>query len=382
MSNLSHLFSPLQIGDLHLSHRVVLAPLTRLRSTQPGDIPNALNAAYYGQRATSGGLLISEATQISLQGKGYPAAPGIHSAEQVEGWKLVTEAVHDKSGFIFLQLWHVGRTSHSSHRPATLPPEARLPVSASAIAPQNGSKAMTADFQQVPYETPRALAANELPGIVADYVQAAKNAKAAGFDGVEIHSANGYLLDQFLEDTTNHRTDAYGGSIENRARLLLEVVDAAIEVWGQGRVGVRLSPYGSFGDMGDSNPEALFSYVLQQLSLRKIAYAHLVEPRVGAAGAGAPIDDSQPRTSHIFRKAFEGVLISAGGYTAASAEEVIADCYADAVAFGRLFIANPDLPARFRINAPLNTPDRSTFYGGTEEGYLDYPALQQEPANA
>jgi len=360
----------------------VLAPLTRLRSTQPGDIPNAVNAAYYGQRATSGGLLISEATQISLQGKGYPAAPGIHSAEQVEGWKLVTKAVHDKGGFIFLQLWHVGRVSHSSLRPVTLPLEARLPVSASAIAPQNGSKAMTADFQQVPYEMPRALALDELPGIVADYVQAAKNAKAAGFDGVEIHSANGYLLDQFLEDSTNHRTDAYGGSIENRARLLLEVVDATVEVWGQGRVGVRLSPYGKFGDMGDSNSEALFGYVLQQLSLRKIAYAHLVEPRVGAAGAGAPIDDSQPRTSHIFRKAFEGVLISAGGYTAVTAEEVIADRYADAVAFGRLFIANPDLPVRFQTNAPLNTPDRSTFYGGTEKGYIDYPALQQEPVNA
>jgi N-ethylmaleimide reductase len=343
-----------------------------LRSTQPGDVPNVLNAAYYGQRASQGGLLISEATQISRQGKGYPAAPGIHSAEQVDGWKLVTDAVHAKGGFIFLQLWHVGRISHSS-----LHPETGLPVSASAIAPQNGAKAMTADFQQVEFETPRALELEELPGIVADYRRAAVNALAAGFDGVEIHSANGYLLDQFLEDRTNHRTDAYGGSFENRARLLLDVVDQVVEVWGKGRVGVRLSPYGKFSDMGDSNPVALFSYVLQQLSLREVAYAHLVEPRVGSAGAGDPIDDSAPRTSHIFREAFKGVLISAGGYTAAAAEQTIADGYADAVAFGRLFIANPDLPKRFRTNAELNTPDRRSFYGGTEKGYTDYPSLEQ-----
>jgi N-ethylmaleimide reductase len=372
MSNYPHLFSPLRAGELHLAHRVVLAPLTRMRSTQPGDVPNPLNAAYYSQRASEGGLLITEATQISRQGKGYPAAPGIHSAEQVEGWKLVTKAVHDKGGLIFLQLWHVGRISHSS-----LHPEIGLPVSASAIAPADGKMAFTVDFQQVPFETPRALELDELPGIVDDYRHAAENAKAAGFDGVEIHSANGYLLDQFLEDKTNHRTDAYGGSIENRARLLLEVVDAVVEIWGKGRVGVRLSPYGKFSDMGDSNPLALFSYVLQQLSLREVAYAHLVEPRVGSAGSGDPIDDSAPRTSHIFRQAFTGVLISAGGYTAATAEQTIADHYADAVAFGRLFIANPDLPERFRANTALNTPDRRTFYGGTEKGYTDYPSLQQ-----
>ena len=372
MSNYSNLFSPLQVGELHLKHRVVLAPLTRMRSTQPGDVPNALNAAYYGQRASQGGLLISEATQISRQGKGYPGAPGIHSPEQVEGWKLVTEAVHAKEGLIFSQLWHVGRVSHSS-----LHPETGLPVSASEIVIADGAKAFTADFQPADFETPRALETEELPGIVADYRRAAENAKAAGFDGVEIHSANGYLLDQFLEDKTNHRTDAYGGSIENRARLLLEVTDAVIEVWGKGRVGVRLSPYGKFSDMGDSDPETHFSYVLQQLSLRGIAYAHLVEPRVGSAGKGDPIDDSQPRTSHIFRKAFHGVLISAGGYTAATAEETIADGYADAVAFGRLFIANPDLPERLRTNAPLNTPDRRSFYGGTEKGYTDYPSLEE-----
>jgi N-ethylmaleimide reductase len=369
MSNYSRLLSPLQVGDVHLSHRVVMAPLTRLRSSQPGDIPNALMAEHYGQRASQGGLLISEATQISRQGKGYPAAPGIHSVEQLDGWRLVTEAVHAKGGLIFLQLWHTGRASHSSHHPET-----GLPVSASAIAISDGASVLTADFQQVPYETPRALETDELPGIVEDYRRGAVNALAAGFDGVEIHAANGYLLDQFLEDKTNHRTDEYGGSIENRARLLLEVTDAVVGVWGKGRVGVRLSPFGKFGDMGDSDPVTHFSYALAQLSNRGIAYAHIVEPRWTSSD---PNDSSFPDTAEIFRKAFEGVLISAGGYSAKSADEAIRKGHADAVAFGRLFIANPDLPERFREDAPLNTPDRSTFYGGTEKGYTDYPSLQQ-----
>jgi N-ethylmaleimide reductase len=339
-----------------------------MRSTQPGDVPNALNAEYYAQRSSQGGLLISEATQISLQGKGYPAAPGIHSPEQVGGWRLVTDAVHARGGFIFLQLWHVGRISHSS-----MHPEAGLPVSASAIAPNDGGKAFTANFEQVPFETPRALAIEELPSIVEDYRRAAENANAAGFDGVEVHSANGYLLDQFLEDGTNHRTDAYGGSIENRARLLMEVMDAVIAVWGKDRVGVRLSPYGKFSDMHDSDPVALFSYVLRQLSARGIAYAHVIEPRAG--GGGEAVNDSAPNTASIFRSAFDGVLISAGGYTRESAEQTVAAGLADAIAFGRLFIANPDLPERLRLDAPLNRPDRATFYGGAEKGYTDYPAL-------
>jgi N-ethylmaleimide reductase len=366
--------SPLRVGDLQLSHRVVLAPLTRLRSTQPGDVPNALNATYYQQRASEGGLLISEATQISLLGKGYPAAPGIHSGEQIEGWKLTTSAVHAKGGYIFLQLWHVGRMSHSS-----LHPEAGLPVAPSAIAPQDGSKAMTADFQQVPFETPRALGLEEIPSVVAEYRRAAENAELAGFDGVEIHSANGYLLDQFLEDKSNRRTDEYGGSIQNRARLLLEVVDAVTQVWGKDRVGVRLSPYGTFLDMADSDPIALFGYVLQQLSNRGIAYVHLVEPRVGNAGADAPINGNAPRTSETFRKAFKGVLISAGGYSAEAAEQTVAKHLADAIAFGRLFIANPDLPKRLEQKSPLNAYDRSTFYGGTEKGYTDYPTMEEIP---
>lgn len=370
MNELSHLFSPFQAGAFSLKHRVVMAPLTRMRSAQPGDVPRPLNAEYYRQRASDGGLIVSEATQISLQGKGYPGAPGIHTDAQVEGWQAVTEAVHAKGGLIVLQLWHVGRNSHSS-----LHPEDGLPVAPSAIAPTTG-KAFTANFQQADYETPRALELGELPGIIEQYRAAAVRAQAAGFDGVEIHSANGYLLDQFLEDGSNHRTDAYGGSIENRARLLLEVTDAVTGVWGAERAGVRLSPYGRFGDMQDSNPAALFSYVLQQLSARHIAYAHLVEPRVGNAGADAPIDESAKRTAKTFRDAFAGVLVSAGGYSAAEAETTIASGYADAVAFGRLFIANPDLPERFRTGAPLNAPDRASFYGGSEVGYTDYPALQ------
>ncbi len=367
MSHFPHLFAPLRVGALELSHRVVLAPLTRMRSTPPGDVPNSLNATYYGQRASKGGLLITEATQVSRQGKGYPGAPGIHSEEQVEGWKLVTESVHAKGGYIFLQLWHVGRMSHSS-----LHPEAGLPVSASALAPQDGSKAYTADFRQAEFETPRALELAEIPGIVEQYRRGAENAKAAGFDGVEIHGANGYLLDQFLEDKTNRRTDRYGGSIENRARLMLEVVDAVVGVWSKDRVGVRLSPFGKFLDMGDSDPVALFTYVLQQLSNRGVAYAHVIETRVGEDGR--PAADT-PRTSEVFRNAFSGAFISAGGYSAETAEQTIAAGFVDAVAFGRHFIANPDLPKRFRINSPLNPYDRSTFYGGAEKGYTDYPAL-------
>lgn len=370
MSNYPHLFSPLRVGALELQHRVVMAPLTRQRTTQPGDIPNNLMATYYGQRASQGGLIVSEATQISLQGKGFPGAPGIHSPAQVEGWKKVTDAVHAKGGYIFLQLWHVGRVSHSS-----LHPEEGLPVAPSAIAPSVG-KARTADFGQADFETPRALHLEELPGIVADYRRAAENAKASGFDGVEIHSANGYLLDQFLQDGTNHRTDAYGGSIENRARLLFDVADAAIEVWGKDRVGVRLAPYGTFGDMHDSDSKSLFDHVLKGLSAKGVAYAHLVEPRATAPGMNGALDHSLPRTAKIFRAAFSGVLISAGGYTAVDAEATLSDGLADVIAFGRPFIANPDLPERLRANAELNAADRTTFYGGTELGYTSYPALE------
>lgn len=361
------LFDSLKLGDITLSNRVIMAPLTRMRSKLPGNIPHQLNATYYAQRA-SAGLIIAEATQVSQQGQGYPGTPGIYSDEQVEGWKLVTDAVHQAQGKIFLQLWHVGRISHPSHQP-----HGGLPVAPSAIKPSGGT--FSADWQPVAFETPRALETSEIPGIVSDYRRGAENAKRAGFDGVEVHGANGYLLDQFLQDGSNQRTDHYGGSVQNRARLLLEVVDQAIAVWGPGRVGVRLSPYGTFNDMSDSDPVALFTYVLSQLSGRRIAYAHVIEPRSSSAGSQDGNIANAPHTAEIFRKAFKGTLISAGGYNRDEAVQAVQQGTADAIAFGRLFISNPDLPKRLEVDADLNSYDRNTFYGGGEKGYTDYPML-------
>jgi len=361
------LFDPITVGDVTLKNRVIMAPLTRMRSKQPGNIPHELNAKYYQQRA-SAGLIISEATQVSQQGQGYPGTPGIHSDDQVAGWKKVTEAVHGAGGKIFLQLWHVGRISHRSHQP-----NGELPVAPSAIQPSGGI--YSADWQPVAFETPRALETAEIAGIIADFRRGAENAKKAGFDGVEVHGANGYLLDQFLQDGSNKRSDQYGGSIENRARLLLEVVDQAIAVWGAGRVGVRLSPYGTFNDMGDSDPVKLFTYVLEQLSSRGIAYAHLVEPRSSLAGGQDSVVTEAPDTRFIFRKSFNGTLISAGGYVRDEALKAVESGTVDAVAFGRLFISNPDLPKRLELGSELNSYDRQSFYGGGEKGYIDYPAL-------
>lgn len=366
------LFEPLKLGDLTLKNRIIMAPLTRMR-TQPGNVPYALNAEYYAQRAGAG-LIISEATQVSQQGQGYPATPGIHNEEQVKGWKQVTEAVHAKGGKIFLQLWHVGRISHTSHQL-----DGGLPVAPSAIAAKD-SGTYTADWKPTAIEAPRALETSEIAGIVADFKRGAENAKAAGFDGVEVHGANGYLLDQFLQDGSNKRTDQYGGSIENRARLLLEVVDAAISVWGKDRVGVRLSPYGTFNDMQDSNPQALFTYVLEQLSARGIAYAHVIEPRSSSAGGSDAVAAEAPSTSQLFRKSFKGVFLSAGGYTRDNAMEVVAKGEADGIVFGRYYIANPDLAERLQKNLPLNPYDRSTFYGGAEKGYTDYPFYSEAAA--
>jgi len=359
------LFDSLKIGDINVPNRAVMAPLTRMRSQQPGNIPTALNAEYYAQRATAG-LIISEATQISPQGQGYPATPGIHSNDQIAGWQQVTQAVHEKGGKIFLQLWHVGRISHSSFH------NGELPVAPSAIAPKEG-KAFTADFRQVPFETPRALETHEIASIVNDYRIAAQNAKNAGFDGVEVHGANGYLLDQFLQDGSNKRLDQYGGSIENRSRFLLEVVDAVTQVWGKGRVGVRLSPYGTFSDMSDSDPLALFTHVIGQLDKRGIAYLHVIEPRATLAGGSDAVASEAPSTSALFRHLFSGAFISAGGYDAHNYQKVLADHQADAIAFGRLYIANPDLVERLQHNLPLNPYNRATFYGGNEKGYTDYP---------
>jgi N-ethylmaleimide reductase len=369
---MTSLFDTLTVGELTLSNRIIMAPLTRMRSKQPGNIPQPMNTEYYAQRA-SAGLIITEATQISQQGQGYPATPGIHSADQVEGWKHITEAVHQRDGKIFLQLWHVGRISHSSHQP-----DGGLPVAPSAIKPTG--KVFTAQWKQADYETPHALEIQEIKHILEDYHQASVNAKSAGFDGVEVHGANGYLLDQFLQDGSNKRQDEYGGSIENRARLLLETVDIAINTWGKGRVGVRLSPYGTFNDMSDSDPVSLFSYVIGQLNQRQVAYIHVIEPRATSAGGSDAIAADAPSASALFRKAFDGVFISAGGYTPESAKSAIAANQADAIAFGRLFIANPDLPERIRTSAPLNAYNRATFYGGGEKGYTDYPFLTQQAA--
>lgn len=367
------LLSPIRLGRYELPNRVVMAPLTRNRAGA-GNAPTALNVTYYEQRA-SAGLIITEASQISPQGLGYPNTPGIYSAEQIAGWKAITAAVHAKGGRIFLQLWHVGRISHPS-----LQPDGALPVAPSAIAPVG----MAATFSgEQPFVTPRALETEELPGIVHDYRQAALNAIAAGFDGVEIHSANGYLLDQFLQDGSNHRTDQYGGSIENRARLVLEVVEAVVDAVGSDRVGIRLSPSGTFNSMSDSDPQALFTYVVQALNPFNLAYVHLVEPRVNTDALNRwaktdADDDGVNLGSHYFRSIYNGTIISAGGYDRESGNAAIAHGDADLIAFGRIYISNPDLVQRFALNAPLNDYDRSTFYGGTEKGYIDYPFLTRQ----
>jgi 2,4-dienoyl-CoA reductase-like NADH-dependent reductase (Old Yellow Enzyme family) len=347
------LFDPLQIGDLTLQNRIIMAPLTRQRA---GDVrvPNALMAKYYAERA-SAGLIISEATSVTPQGVGYAATPGIWSQEQVEGWKLVTSAVHAAGGKIFLQLWHVGRVSD----PIFL--NGDLPVAPSAIAPQGHVSHVR---PQRPFVTPRALDLAEIPAIVEAYRKGAENAKAAGFDGVQVHGANGYLLDQFLQDSTNHRTDAYGGPIENRARLMLEVVDACIEVWGANRVGMHLAPRGDAHTMGDSNPAATFGYVARELGKRKIAFIAARE----ALG--------ENRLGPQLKAAFGGPYIANERFTKESAQQVLDAGEADAVAWGQLFIANPDLPRRFELNAPLNQPNPATFYAEGEEGYTDYPALE------
>jgi N-ethylmaleimide reductase len=364
---MTSLFDPLSIGSLQLPNRVIMAPLTRMRSRTPGNIPWELNATYYAQRA-SAGLIVSEATQVSQQGQGYPGTPGIHTAEQRDGWKLVTNAVHEQNGRIALQLWHVGRISHRSHQP-----DHQLPVAPSPIKPAGGT--FSATWEEVPFETPRALETQEIKGIIQDFVHGARLAKEAGFDMVEVHGANGYLLDQFLQNGSNTRTDAYGGSLENRARLLMEVIDAVSSVYESSHVGVRLSPYGTFNDMSDSDPVALFSYVLKTLSTKSLGYVHLIEPRSSASGMEDATINSAPHAASLFRKAYDGILISAGGHTPESAQKEVKDGLADAVAFGRLFISNPDLPRRLQQGADLNRYDRSTFYGGKEVGYTDYPSL-------
>jgi len=354
------LFAPARVGPYTLDNRVIMAPLTRNRAGA-GNVPQPMNAEYYAQRA-SAGLIITEATQVSPEGVGYPATPGIHNREQVDGWRLVTDAVHTAGGRIFLQLWHVGRISHPS-----LQPGGALPVAPSAIKP--AGEAVTYDGPQ-PFVTPRALETEELAGIVEDYRRAAVYAQEAGFDGVEIHAANGYLLDQFLRDGTNHRGDRYGGPVDNRMRLLLEVADAVIGVWGSDRVGVRISPINPFNDIADSQPEATFTRVAQRLGGLGLAYLHVVE---GAIHGG---DTELPRVDMgRLRRAFGGTYIANGGYDGERAKSALLAGDADLIAFGVPFIANPDLPLRLALGAELNDPDPETFYGGDARGYTDYRAL-------
>jgi len=355
-----NLFTPLALGPLTLPNRLAMAPLTRNRSTPEG-VPHALNVEYYRQRAGAG-LLITEATCIAPEAVGYPLTPGIWSDAQVAGWRAVTEAVHKEGGRIFCQLWHVGRISHPS-----LQPNGQLPVAPSAIRPVGD--AITFQGPQ-PFVTPRALETSELPGVVAQYRHAAAQAKAAGFDGIEVHAANGYLLDEFLRDGSNQRTDAYGGGVDNRARLLLEVLEAVCPVWGADRVGVRLSPIQPFNDMRDSDPKGTFSRVVERLNRFGLAYLHLTEMGNDAPGAAGPYFDPLE-----LRDVWRGVLMTNAGYDRDRANAVLAAGRADLVAFGVPFIANPDLPARYLAGAPLNAADPTTFYGGDAKGYTDYPFM-------
>lgn len=359
MSNDS-LFLPIAVGAHRLSHRVVLAPLTRMRAVLPGSVPGHLMAEYYRQRASPGGLLIAEGANVTEKSGAYLGTPGIYSNAQIEGWRRITDAVHAEGSVIYLQLWHPGRTSHVSLS------NGETPIAPSAIA-YDGT-VFTEDGWR-PVSPSRALATDEVALVVELFGRSAMNALAAGFDGVEIHAAHGYLPDQFLQDASNKRTDRYGGSIANRARFLLEVTSAVARVFGAERVGIRLSPDGNYNGMGDSNPEALFSYVADKLNSFGLAYLHLVEPRVVDF---EPVKEGSTSTA-VLRKIFKRSVILAGGFERDSAERAVATGRADLVAFGRHFIANPDLPLRFQLSLPLNPYDRSTFYGGNERGYVDYP---------
>lgn len=363
------LFTSLKVGAITLPNRVFMAPLTRLRSNEPGDIPNSLMGEYYAQRA-SAGLIITEATQISFQAKGYAGAPGLHTPEQTAAWKNITQAVHDKDGHIAVQLWHVGRISHDS-----LQPRQQAPVAPSAINADTRTTVRdeSGAWVRVPSSTPRALETAEIPGIVNDFRQATANAREAGFDYIELHAAHGYLLHQFMSPASNQRSDQYGGSIKNRTRLTLEVVDAAVAEWGCEHIGIRISPLGPFNglDNGEDQQEAAL-YLVEELNKRNLAYLHISEP--DWAG-GKPYSDT---FRHSVRALFKGVIVGAGAYTAEKAEELINKGFIDAVAFGRSYIANPDLVERLQQHAALNEPKPETFYGGGAAGYTDYPFLASE----
>ncbi|MGC1552701.1 MAG: alkene reductase [Bradyrhizobium sp.] len=360
----SKLLEPFKLGSITLSNRLVMAPLTRNRALE-GLVPNPLAVEYYGQRA-SAGLLISEATQVSQQGQGYQDTPGIYSKEQIAGWRKVTDRVHAQGGRIFLQLWHVGRISHVS-----LQPKGGAPVAPSAIRAKTKTF-VNGTFADV--SEPRVLELSEIPGIIDSFRQGAANAIAAGFDGVEVHGANGYLLDQFAKDGTNKRTDAYGGGIENRAKLMLEVTKAVAAAVGSERTGIRISPVTPANDVSDSNPQPLFDYIVDHLNALKLVYIHVIEGATGGPRDIAPFD------YHSLRNRFKGAYIANNGYDLALASKVLSANEADLIAFGKLFIANPDLVERFKRGTPLNTPDKATFYGGGAKGYTDYPVLESAGA--
>jgi len=367
---MSKLMSAIKVGPYEISHRVVLAPLTRMRAEE-GAIPGPLMAEYYAQRTSKGGFLIGEATIAAENGNGYLGAPGLFNDSQIAGWKLVTDAVHAKGGKIFLQLYHAGRQSNKDVQPA-----GSIPVGPSEVL--HGGVAYTTEGW-VPNTPNRALTIAEIEGLVESFRAAAKRGVAAGFDGVEIHAANGYLFDQFLQDGSNKRTDIYGGSFENRARFLLDVTKAVISVWGSDKVAVRVGPSGNWGDMSDSNPEGLFTYVAQQLAPLNLAYLHLIEPRI-AGNIEDESKDQAPVAAQLIRKHYKGTIIAAGGFNGDSAEAILNAGDADLVAFGRHFIANPDLPERLRNKLPLNDYDRPSFFGGTEIGYTDYPFYAEAKA--
>ena len=368
------LFQSYRLGPFNLRHRIVMAPLTRSRARQPGNVPSSLAACYYAQRA-SAALIVSEATQVSMQGQGYAWTPGIHSREQVEAWRRVTDAVHQAEGLIFNQLWHVGRISHPA-----LQPDNMLPVAPSAIIPEGKAfiENERGEGELVPFVRPRALIIEEIPYLVEQYERAAKNAREADFDGVEIHAANGYLLDQFIQTGTNRRTDTYGDSVANRTRLLFEIAEALTPIWGPDRIGVRISPLGKMNDIHDDNPEATFGYIAERLSDYGFAYLHMVNPGMEQMQNGKQPDPRALSMAKMIRKKFKGTLIVAGGFEAETAMRWLREGQADLIAFGRKFIANPDLPERLRAGGPFNVDDPTTYYGGGGKGYTDYPSLAQD----
>src|ERR1700732_5183131 len=363
------LFVPVQVGAITLKHRVVMPPLSRLRAEWPSGVPSDLNVEYYSQRASDGGLIFTEAAAVSPAARGYRGAPGIYSDEQVTGWRRATEAVHAKGGYMFVQLWHAGRTTH-------IAVTGEEPVTASVDPTywaDPGILVVTPDGFSQP-SPHRALETAEIAGIIEQYRAAAANAKRAGFDGVELMAANGHLIDQFLQDNSNKRTDRYGGSIENRARLLFEAAEALISVWGADRVGVRLAPSGTFNGMADSDPRPLLRYGAERLNDLKLAYLHIIEPRI--KGGDLIAEGMGPVAAQELGQIFKGPIIAAGGFEPDTAEAAVANGVASLIAFGRQFIANPDLPKRIELGLPLNRYDRSTFYGFDAHGYTDYPTYE------